>query len=406
MSTPGTSSRSSSSEVLLVFLRLGCTCFGGPVAHLGYFREEFVARRRWLSEAEYAELVALAQTLPGPASSQVGFMVGLLRAGWLGGAAAWLGFTLPSAILMMAFAALHGSLNGPLATAALHCLQIIAVAVIAQAVVAMRSSLAPDLQRMLIALAAIPIALFAPPAIATIACIALGALLGGIFLRRLHLPAHTNALSHSISTGSAKIALGVMLSLLLALPFLALATGSHFAAVVSAFYRSGALVFGGGHVVLPLLQATTVQNGWISERSFLSGYGAAQALPGPLFTFAAYLGYALQSSPNGIAGGLIALFGIFLPGLLLAAGMLPFWARLTRVPQALAVLAGVNAAVIGVLAAAIYKPGWSGAIHSSLDVVLLLLALVALLRFKLPAWMLLLAGLAISLALAHWGWMR
>ena len=393
-------------QVLFVFLRLGCTCFGGPVAHLGYFRTEFVARRRWLQEAEYAELIALAQTLPGPTSSQVGFMVGLLRAGWLGGLAAWLGFTLPSALLMVTFAAAGAAFNNPLATAALHALQIIAVAVIAQAVVAMQRTLAPDLRRILIAFTAVPIALFAPASIATIGCIALGALAGLLFLRKLTAPARALPLPSLVSTRSSLVALTIMLGLLFLLPAMARITGSPTLQVASSFYRSGALVFGGGHVVLPLLQASTVQNGWVTQHAFLSGYGAAQALPGPLFSFAAYLGYVLAQPPNHIAGACIALVCIFLPGLLLAAGILPFWNRLTRSPRALASLAGINASVIGVLAAALYRPGWTSAVHAPVDFLLLVLALIALLRFHIAPWLLLLAALAITLPLAHFGLMH
>lgn len=392
-------------EVLRVFLRLGCTCFGGPVAHLGYFREEFVARRRWLTEAEYAELIALAQTLPGPASSQVGFMVGLLRAGWPGGLAAWFGFTMPSAVLIVLFAALDTTIANPYALAALHALQIIAVAVIAQAVLAMRRTLAPDARRILIAVAAVPLALFAPPSVSTLSCIFLGALLGLLFLRDLK-PANTShALDQSISTRSATIALATVVVLLIALPLLAFVTANHTLSVASAFYRSGALVFGGGHVVLPLLQATTVDRGWLDAHTFLAGYGAAQAVPGPLFTFAAFLGYRLNTPPNHLPGAAIALVGIFLPGLLLAAGMLPFWARFSRLPRLFAALAGINAAVIGLLAAALYKPGWTSAIRTPIDALLLAAALIALLRYKLAPWKLLAATVAVALLFTRLGWM-
>ncbi|OJY73208.1 MAG: chromate transporter [Rhodospirillales bacterium 70-18] len=381
-------------EVFLAFLKLGLTAFGGPIAHLGYFREELVRRRRWIDEAGYADLVALCQFLPGPASSQVGFSLGVLRGGGLlGGLAAWAGFTLPSALLLLACALGAAALGGPVAQGVLHGLKLVAVAVVAQAVWGMARTLAPDRTRAGIALAAVGLAVSVDSTIAQVAAIALGALAGLQFCRgepaplsgHLHLP---------VSRGAGVVAL-LLFGLGLVLPPALAAGGGHQGmALFAAFYRAGALVFGGGHVVLPLLQASTVGPGWVTPDAFLAGYGLTQAVPGPLFTFAAYLGAAMGPEPNGVAGATVALLGVFLPGLLLVYGMLPFWDTLRRVPAAQAAMRGANAAVVGILAAALYSPVWTSAVLGPRDFALALAGFLLLTVWKLPPWavVLLLAG--------------
>src|SRR5579871_2072752 len=308
-------------EVLLVFLKLGLTSFGGPIAHLGYFRREFVVRRGWLDEPAYADLVALAQFLPGPASSQTGFAIGLVRAGYLGGLAAWAGFTLPSAIAMTVFAYGEGALKGPAGDGLVHGLKLVAVAIVAQAVLGMARSLAPDRPRATIAVLALILMAFVPAGWAQIAVILLGALAGVVFCRQAG-NGPVTGLKAPI-TRPAALAFGGLFFALLALSFASALPGA--AALAAAFYRSGALVFGGGHVVLPLLRAAVVDPGWVSDSVFLAGYGAAQAMPGPLFTFAAYLGAAANIPPGGVAGATLALAAIFAPGLLLFMAALPFW---------------------------------------------------------------------------------
>ncbi|HXQ47150.1 MAG TPA: chromate efflux transporter, partial [Caulobacteraceae bacterium] len=302
-------------EVLAAFLRLGVSAFGGPIAHLGYFREAFVRRRAWLDEATYADLVALCQFLPGPASSQVGFAIGLKRAGPLGALAAWIGFTAPSAILMIGFAYGAAAMTGRLAQGAIHGLKLVAVAVVAQAVLGMARTLTPDARRAAIALGAVAVVTFAWPALAQILAIGLGAF-AGLVLCRESGGAIPGAHAFRVSRGAGLAALAVYLILLAGGPVVAAMTHNDAVARFDAFYRSGALVFGGGHVVLPLLKHAVVDPGWIGQDAFLAGYGAAQAMPGPLFTFGAYLGAAMPAPPNGVAGGLLALAAIFLPGLL------------------------------------------------------------------------------------------
>ena len=353
-------------EVLLVFLRLGLTSFGGPVAHLGYFRAEFVERRRWLDEKSYADLVALCQFLPGPASSQVGMALGLLRAGWSGALAAWLGFTLPSAIALIAFAYGVAEWTGLAASGAVHGLKVAAVAVVAQAVWGMSRSLCPDRPRAGIAIAAALLVLALPTAAGQIAAIVLGGLAGRWALRLAHLPPVEHR-DYGVSRRAGAALLGVFLLLLVVLPALAASTGSLAVAAFSVFYQAGALVFGGGHVVLPLLQAGVVPAGWVSEDAFLAGYGAAQAVPGPLFTFAAYLGAAMPAPLGGWVGGLTLLVAIFIPAFLLVAGALPFWEALRRRDGVQRAMAGINAAVVGVLGAALYDPVWTSAIASRFD---------------------------------------
>lgn len=384
-------------EIFRIFLRLGLTSFGGPIAHLGYFRRLFVTKLAWLDEAAYADLVGLCQFLPGPASSQVGFALGVSRGGWRGGLAAWAGFTLPSALLLFLFAVLQAKLQGPAALAVLHGLKLVAVAVVAQAVWGMAGSLTPDFKRLVIAaIAAIMVSMLAG-SFGQIGAIALGALAGLAFCRGLafsHPP--EDAMAPPRKTGF--VCLAIFFLLLLLLPWLAALTGDWALAVFSAFYRSGALVFGGGHVVLPLLREAVVAPGWISESDFLAGYGAAQAVPGPLFTVAAYLGAMLKGELNGGAGALVALIGIFLPGILLVMGSLPFWHGLRARPLPRAALAGVNAAVVGILAAALYDPLWKSAVGDWRDVALAASGFLLLVGAKAPPWMVVLGLTAACLA--------
>lgn len=371
--------------IFAAFLRLGLTSFGGPVAHLGYFREEFVTRRRWLTERSYADLVGLCQFLPGPASSQVGMAIGLARAGYAGMLAAWLGFTLPSAILMLLFAfGIHG-MDAPLAAGALHGLKIVSVAVIAQAVWGMARSLCPDARRVTMMAAAACVALLAPAAWTQVAVIAAAGIAGLAWLpqppRVVHEP-----LPIGISRRAGALWLALFAALLAGLPLAATALQSSALAMIDAFFRSGALVFGGGHVVLPLLQAAVVAPGWVADSTFLAGYGAAQALPGPLSTFAVFLGASLRIAPTGWLGGVVALLAIFAPSFLLVAGTVPFWEHLRRSARMQAALAGINAAVVGLLLAALYQPVWTRAIVSPRDFGAALVAFVALTFWRAPPW--------------------
>jgi chromate transporter len=363
-------------EVFRAFLYLGLTSFGGPVAHLGYFRREFVDKRRWLDETAYADIVALCQFLPGPASSQVGISLGLMRAGYPGAVAAWLGFTVPSALLMIAFGYGASTLRELAGNGWLHGLQIVAVAVVAQAVIGMARVLCPDLPRAGLAVGAAVLMFILPSAIGQIAVIALGGLLGWVFLapgKRLG-----DALSFRIARSTSIGALILFFMFLAALPVAALISGNQIVAVVDSFYRAGALVFGGGHVILPLLQASVVPQGWVSNDDFLAGYGAAQAVPGPLFTFSAYLGTVMALSPNGWVGGLICLAAIFLPSVLLVIGALPLWNELRQATWAQSALSGINAAVVGLLLAALYDPVWTSAVFTFADAALALAAFIAL----------------------------
>ena len=370
-------------EVLWVFLRLGLTSFGGPVAHLGYFHGEFVRRRRWLAEHDYADLVALCQFLPGPASSQFGIAVGLGRAGWLGALAAWVGFTLPSALLLIAFALGLEALAGPLASGAIHGLKVVAVAVVAQAVWGMAKSLCPDRLRAGIALAAAAGVVLLPGAGGQLGAIVLGGLVACRALPVTPLPAAAH-LDYGVSRRQGAALLALCGLLLVALPLLAAFTGAVELAVVAVFFKAGALVFGGGHVMLPLLQAGVVPPGWVSNDVFLAGYGAAQAVPGPLFTFAAYLGAAMGPPLGGWAGGLVLLLAIFVPAFLLIVGALPFWEALRHREGIRRALAGVNAAVVGILGAALYDSVWAGAIHSRADFCLALAAYGLLVVGRVP----------------------
>jgi chromate transporter len=371
-------------EVLLAFLKLGVTCFGGPIAHLGYFRNEFVERRRWLDEHAYADLVSLCQFLPGPASSQVGFSIGLLRAGYLGGLAAWLGFTLPSAVALVLFAYGASVLEGPMGLGLLHGLKLVAVAIVAQAVWGMARALCPDRQRASIAIGAALILLFIGSPVAQIAVILLGGAFG-LWLCRASSGVSTQGhLPLRVSRRVGLAALTVFFVLLVALPVLRGLGLSNGIALVDAFYRSGALVFGGGHVVLPLLREAFVAPGWVTDDAFLAGYGAAQAVPGPLFTFAAYLGTVASPAPHGLAGAALGLIGIFLPGVLILLGALPFWETFRRRADARAVMAGVNAAVVGLLGAALYSPVWTSSVRTAGDFGLALLGFLLLTVWRAP----------------------
>ncbi len=379
----GEAPRGTPSEVFRAFAKLGVTSFGGPIAHLGYFRDELVTRRKWIDEAGYADLVALCQFLPGPASSQVGFALGLLRGGPLGAFAAWAAFTLPSALVLLLFALGADAFGGPVGTGLLHGLKIVAVAVVAQAVWGMAKSLCPDRQRASIALVAVLIVVFAAGSLGQILAIVAGGL-AGFWLCRDGVPPQTGQLHFRVSKGVGLAALALFCLMLVLLP-LAAGTGQGLA-LFDAFYRAGALVFGGGHVVLPLLQAEVVLPGWVSNDSFLAGYGAAQAVPGPLFTFAAYLGAASGPAPNGIAGATIALLAIFLPGFLLLVGALPFWDAFRSRPMAQAAMRGANAAVVGILGAALYHPVWTSAVLGTGDFALALTGFVLLTVWKVPPW--------------------
>lgn len=381
-------------SVFLIFLRLGLTSFGGPVAHLGYFRDEFVVRRRWLAERSYADLVALCQFLPGPASSQVGLALGLSRAGYRGALAAWAGFTLPSALVLILFASSLGYQNS-LDAGMLQGLKVVAVAVVAQAVWGMARTLCPDRLRITL-MASSAIAALLLPFIWSQPLVLLIAGLLGLWLISPDIDEQQDELPLHVSRRAGSWALALFFILLLGLPLLATLIPSQMLALVDSFYRVGSLVFGGGHVVLPLLEAETVQSGWVDTDTFLAGYGATQAVPGPLFTFSAFLGTAMNTGLPGWASGLICLLAIFLPSFLLVIGALPFWAQLRHSPRTRAALAGINAAVVGLLLAALYQPVWTGAIKGPQDFVLALAALVALVFWKLPPWLVVLATAALG----------
>ncbi|MGI3126988.1 chromate efflux transporter [Nitratireductor sp. PBL-C9] len=393
----GTEAAGTAGEVFRVFLKLGVTSFGGPIAHLGYFHDALVVRRKWLDEKAYADLVALCQFLPGPASSQVGFALGFLRAGPMGAAAAWAAFTLPSALLLFAFALFAGALDNPLGAGLLHGLKIVAVAVVAQAVWGMARSLCPDRERAGIALAALVLVTLAASAFAQVAAILSGALLGW-WLCRDKVGEAGQTVAFGLSKHAGIICLSLFAFLLFGLPLAGQMTQG--LAVFDTFYRAGALVFGGGHVVLPLLEAGVVEPGWVSQDAFLAGYGAAQAVPGPLFTFAAYLGAVLDMPPTGVAGAAIALVAIFLPGFLLLMGVAPFWDRFRQFDAARAAMMGTNAAVVGILAAALYDPLWTTAILAPADFALAAVGFLLLTVWKAPPWVVVvlcaLAGMALA----------
>lgn len=368
-------------SVFWAFLKLGCTSFGGPVAHLGYFRHEFVEKRKWLDDSAYVDLVTLCNFLPGPASSQIGIALGTLKAGLPGGFAAWLGFTMPSALALLLFAYGFAALGLSTDAGWIHGLKIVAVAVVAQAVWGMGKTQCPDRLRATLAIAATLIAFALPTAWGQILAILLGALVGLRSLQPVTLHQPENA-RFMVSKATAITAWVLFFGLLLALPALARLTGSQALAVFDSFYRTGSLVFGGGHVVLPLLRNEVVLQGWVTDSVFLVGYGAAQAVPGPLFTFAAYLGSVLSVTPNGFIGGISCLVAIFLPAFLLIIGALPFWDALRRKSHVQSALRGVSAAVVGLLLAALYDPVWTSAIKSKSDMALALLSFGLLIFWK------------------------
>jgi chromate transporter len=388
--------------ILLVFLRLGLTSFGGPIAHIGYFRAEFVERRRWLSDRAFADLVALCQFLPGPASSQVGFGIGLLRAGIVGGIAAWAAFTLPSAIVMLLFAyGVGDAATSPFGAGLLHGLKLVAVAIVAQAVLGMARTLCPDRARAAIAAFAVVLLVIVPGSAGQIGAIFAGGAAGLVLCRDGRKPP-SDSLAIPISRKAGAVCLGVFF-LVLAASFVPARHGA--VALFDAFYRAGALVFGGGHVVLPLLRDAVVAPGWVSDGRFLAGYGAAQALPGPLFTFSVYLGAVASVKPGGLAGGAVALLAISLPGLLALVGAAPFWNSLRSDPAAQAVMRGVNAAVVGLLAAALYDPVWVSAVQSPADFAVVVVGFVLLVACRAPPLLVVLlsaaAGIGLAMAQPH-----
>ncbi len=377
-----TNGRHGAAEVFRVTLGLGLTSFGGPIAHLGYFERAYVRRLQWLSADEYAGLVALCQLLPGPASSQVGLLVGLRRAGWAGALAAWAGFTLPSAVVLFAFALLAPRMQGPALSAVLHGLQLVAVAVVAQAVWSMAQKLCPDRRRAGLALAAAALMLVAGSAGVQILAL-MGGAIGGVLLCR-DLPAFPALPAMPVSFRAGGTALALFLVLLVGLPFAGRVAPHSLAALAAIFYQAGALVFGGGHVVLPLLRDALVPTGWLPDDVFLAGYGATQAMPGPLFTFAAYLGAVVAPAGSAALWSAAALVFMFLPGILIALAGLPLWTWLARHPAAKAGLAGVNAAVVGVLGAALYDPIWTSAVMGGRDVAIALIGFLLLERWRIP----------------------
>jgi chromate transporter len=378
--------QSTAASIFLPILRLGLTSFGGPVAHIGYFHDEFVVRRKWLDERAYADLVALCQFLPGPASSQIGIGVGLARAGLSGAVTAWIAFTMPSAIALILFGYGVMAFGDAVGSGALHGLKVVAVAVVAQAVWTMARNLCPDAKRATLAVLATIGVLAVPSPFAQVGAIVIGGLVGWAILRADTPTDHVD-LGVRVNRSVAIAALALFFAALIGLPVLASAYPSQTMALVDSFYRSGSLVFGGGHVVLPLLQSEVVGPGWVSKDAFLAGYGAAQAVPGPLFTFAAYLGTVMTDAPNGIAGGLICLLAIFASSFLLVIGAMPFWDALRRVGAVRNALQGVNAVVVGLLLAALYDPVWTSAIRSATDFGLALAAFTLLVFWKIPPWL-------------------
>jgi chromate transporter len=373
-------------EVFSAFLKLGLTSFGGPIAHLGYFRDEFVARRRWLDEKAYADLVALCQFLPGPASSQVGMSIGILRAGIPGAMVAWLAFTMPSAIALVLFAYGVRTYGALIQGGVLHGLKVVTVAVVAQAVWSMGRTLCADRPRFTIAALAAVLLLLWPGTVAQVLVIAAAALIGWRLLPAAGgAPSATEKIRVTRSVAAAAAVL--FFALLVLLPLISESTGIAAVQMFDSFYRTGSLVFGGGHVVLPLLQSEVVPRGWVGNDVFLAGYGAAQAVPGPLFTFAAYLGASMSVTPNGWVGALLCLSAIFLPSFLLVVAALPHWARLRRMRAAQSALAGVNAAVVGILLAALYQPVWTSAIGSARDFALAVGAFLLLSAWRVSPWM-------------------
>lgn len=381
-----TKNRESIFAVFKTFLKLGLTSFGGPIAHLGYFREEFVVRKKWMDDRIYADLVAVCQFTPGPASSKVGIGIGLAKAGLPGAFAAWLAFTMPSALALLFFAYAAQAFAGDLGSGWLHGLKVVAVAVVAQAVWGMAKNLCPDASRFTLAVVAAIIAMLWPTSIGQVAAIAVGGMVGCFFLGAKRDDTHVE-MNISLGKSAGVLSLILFFALLVGLPAASAVYHSQPLALIDSFYRSGSLVFGGGHVVLPLLQSEVVPPGWVSNDAFLAGYGAAQAVPGPLFTFAAYLGAVMGPEPNGWQGALLCLAAIFLPSFLLVIGVLPFWDDLRRFQAVRSTLVGVNAAVVGLLLAALYNPVWTSAIKGPADFGLGLAAFALLVFWKLPPWL-------------------
>lgn len=374
-------------EILFVSTRLGLTSFGGPVAHLGYFHEEYIRRRKWMDEKSYADLVALCQFLPGPASSQVGIGIGVMRTGILGGIVSFIGFTLPSVIVLILFAILLNSF-GMNDAGWIKGLKIVAVVVVAHAILGMAKNLTPDIQRKTIALFAVVITLLWQTAFTQVGVILLAAFVGFLLYREQSIEEKTAEVRFPISHRFAIICLTLFFGLLIALPLLREALNLNWLAMFDSFYRSGSLVFGGGHVVLPLLEREFVPTGWLTEEEFLAGYGIAQAVPGPLFTFAAYIGAVI----NGWQGGLLATVAIFLPAFLLILGTLPFWNTLRQNPKIKGALMGVNAAVVGILIAALYQPIWTTSILTVIDFTFAAVLFSMLVHWKLPPWIVVATG--------------
>jgi len=384
------SSARSIATVFTAALKLGLTSFGGPVAHLAYFHDEYVRRRGWIEEQSYTDLVALCQMLPGPASSQVGMAIGMHRAGIPGGIASWLGFTLPSAALITAFALLlHGT--GAIGAGLIHGLLIVAVAVVGNAVISMARNQAAGPLRAVIAACSLAAMLLVPSPLTQIGVILFGAAAGALFMRSASAPPPTE-FHVPIRRATAVISLLLFVLLLGLLPLAASLSGARSVAMIDSFYRSGALVFGGGHVVLPLLEQLVVGPGWMDQTRFLAGYAAAQAVPGPLFSFSAYLGASMNGAPSGVAGAAIALLSIYLPSFLLLIGALPLWAAIRRHQSMQAVVRGIGPAVVGLLAAALYMPVFTAAIRAPADLALAGVAFALLVGVKAPAWLVVIAG--------------
>lgn len=370
-------------EVFVAFLKLGLTSFGGPIAHLGYFHRELVERRKWIGESEFAQLLGLCQFIPGPASSQLGFVLGLMRGGWAGAIAAFVAFTLPSALLLFAFAALLPQISGTVGDAAIHGLKLVALAVVAHGVLGMTRQLCPDSPRATIATLAAVLVLVAGQAWVQLLVVVLGGVAGLAVCRNVQ----------PVTDGGLQLRYGPVLGWMLIAGFVLLLVGlplvvqeeSGLLTVFEGFYRAGALVFGGGHVVLPLLEETVVNPGWVSQDEFLAGYGAAQAVPGPMFTLAAYLGARLPGSEGGVIGASVSLGAIFLPGFLLVAGVLPLWRSIMSRPIAARAIAGINAAVVGILGAALYDPVFTSAVQGPVDVAIALAGFVLLATWRVSA---------------------
>lgn len=373
-------------EVFLISTKLGLTSFGGPIAHLGYFHNEYIRKRKWLDEHSYADLVALCQFLPGPASSQVGIGIGIIRGGIVGGIAAFLGFTVPSAVVLILFALMMKGANVA-NTGWVHGLKIVAIAVVAQAIVGMAQKLTPDLKRKFIALLALVTTLIWQSNLTQVAIILLSALIGYHFFKQSE-QEPASPIKVPISKAFAITCLTLYFAILIILPVANELTSNKWIALSDSFYRSGSLVFGGGHVVLPLLEREMVPTGWISKENFLAGYGAAQAVPGPLFTFAAYLGTVI----NGWKGGVFATAVIFLPAFLLVVGTLPFWDLLRKNAKVRGALLGVNAAVVGILLAAFYNPIWVSSIFKPVDFAFAAILFSMLVFWKLPPWVVVITG--------------